>query len=131
MIFVRNFALPDFHAKSAPGDNCMHSTYDEDPLILQHFSFKQIRICSPLCQTVLISTKFLFHLDIDKELAREAIVQPIIASTWRPGPWQGYQSFQQIIHKSVLRLLQILRIIGESMKEYQKVRKSPSNYCIG
>ena len=27
-------------------------------------------------------------------------------------------------------LLQVLRIIGESMKEYQKVRKSPSNYCI-
>ena len=29
-----------------------------------------------------------------KELVREAIVQPIIASTWRPGLWQGYQSFQ-------------------------------------
>ena len=68
---------------------------------------------------------------LTRNLSREAIVQPIIASTWSSSPWQGYQSFQQIIHKSVLWLLQVLRIIGESMKEYQKVRKSPSNYCIG
>ena len=118
------FPLPLCFKPTAPGD-----IYN--PLILQHSNFKEKGFAHRVAKQHSFPRGSCFILDIDKGLVREAIVQPIIASTWSSSPWQGYQSFQQIIHKSVLWLLQVLRIIGESMKEYQKVRKSPSNYCIG